>query len=411
MLLCLNYQPDCQAQKVFHEHKRWGDLHSQGNLATFKNHNKADPGAKLRVGYVSPDFRMHSVGFFFEPVLRNHNTNKIETICYANVRKPDHFTDRLKSLAHIWRDISQMDDNQAADLIRHDRVNILVDLAGHTAGNRLLIFAKKPAPIQITWLGYPNTTGLKEIDYRFTDPYTDPLEKNSNFYTEKLIRLENSFFCFPPPLKNPNISPLPALKNGFITFGAFHDLAKISTNALNLWAKILLKIPYSKIIIQSKALTSKQTGLYLINFFKSKGIDSSRVELTGYKIFKDYLKLHNKIDLMLDTFPWNGHTTSCHALWMGVPILTLAGETHASRLCTGLMSNIGLPEFSALSNKGYIEKAVELSKNIELLASIRKHLRKIIMSSKIWDGKLLTENIEDIYEKISKFKKNDTIPE
>ncbi|CAN2039400.1 protein O-GlcNAc transferase [Candidatus Magnetomoraceae bacterium gMMP-15] len=399
LLFCLNYTL-YGTEKIYNEHKLWGK--SQDYLCcNIFNANTPDPERPIRIGYVSPDFRRHPVAFFFEPILENHDPEKIETVSYSDAAYPDNVTKRLESLSNLWINTCGMTDKQLADRIQYDGIDILVDLAGHTAKNRLLVFARKPAPIQVTYLGYPNTTGLSAIDYRITDSYADPPGKIEKYHTEKLIRLSGSFFCYRPPDEDISVSSLPAFKKGCITFGSFQNFAKCS-NILDLWIKILQKLPNSRFIIQSEPFKDKNISLKFKEFFAQKGISKQRIELAAYSSFYDYLKFHNKIDIILDTFPWNGHTTSCHALWMGIPVITLAGKHHASRLGLSLLSGTGLTDLIANTPKEYINKALNLADNLDNLASIRHKLRCHIISSDLCNGKKFTSNLEAVYRKMWK---------
>ncbi|CAN2041795.1 protein O-GlcNAc transferase [Candidatus Magnetomoraceae bacterium gMMP-15] len=397
LLLCLNYSTEYDAESIFNEHLNWGKSQSflSDNIVFYPN--LPDLDRSLRIGYVSPDFREHPVAYFFEPVIANHDPKTIETVCYAEVSNPDSATERFMIYADIWRNTCNMTDQELANIIRKDGVDILVDLAGHTANNRLPVFARKPAPVQATYLGYPNTTGLSAVDYRITDYYADPPGKTEKFHTEQLIRLPNCFFCYNPPFENIQVTCLPALKNGYITFGSFQNFEKMNIHVLKLWIEILKIIAGSRLILQAKSFSDKKICLKIKEFFKHSGISTDRLELIAYAPFFEYLKLHSKIDIMLDTFPWNGHTTSCHALWMGIPIITLAGANHASRLGLSILTCSKLKVWIAQEPEEYVQKAVQLSGDIENLSVIRQNLRHYITSSPLCDGKSFTLALEKIY--------------
>ncbi|CAN2045072.1 protein O-GlcNAc transferase [Candidatus Magnetomoraceae bacterium gMMP-1] len=399
LLFCLNYSPDA-ISSIFDEYRRWGKKYAYLSKTYLFHSNLADSERPLRVGYVSPDFRSHPVAYFFEPVLANHDPKQIETVCYAEVSRPDTVTNRLKSLSKQWRNTCALTDLELADMIRSDGIDILIDLAGHTSDNRLLVFAAKPAPIQVSYLGYPNTTGLYAIDYRITDSYADPLGKTEKYHTEKLVRLPHSFFCYKPPDENIEVSSLPALKKNHISFGAFYNFAKISSNIKKLWLKILKAIPDSEFIIQSLPFADEKVCKQMLDFFTQNGISQKRIQLIAFSPVQDYLKLHNSVDIILDTFPWNGHTTSCHALWMGVPIITLVGEHHASRLGASLLSCLGLSEWIACAPDEYVQKAVNLAGNFDRLAYIRHNLRNHILSSPLCDGEKFTRSLETAYREM-----------
>jgi len=401
LLLCLNYSLDYSTEEIFQAHKTWGDSFKNKNINNFKIKNK-----KIKIAYISPDFRNHSVSYFFKPILENHNKDLFEIICYSNVSCPDNQTNYLQKLADKWVNIYSMNDDSVINQIKNDNINVLVDLAGHTAGNRLLVFTNRAAPVQISYLGYPNTTGLNTIDYKISDPFSDPISNNSDdFYTEKLIRLNNAFFCYPSPDINIDIAPLPALTNKYITFGAFHDLAKISDSALETWMQILHEIKSSKIILQSRSFDDLNIRNNYIDFFKKNNINENRIQLTGYKPFEQFLKLHENIDIMLDTFPWNGHTTSCHSLWMGISQVTLSGDRQCFRLGKTLLSNLNLENFITYSKNEYIQKAVELANNIQYLNKKRISLRETILKSNLTNYKTITKEIEKLFiDSINQYK-------
>ncbi|CAN2042389.1 protein O-GlcNAc transferase [Candidatus Magnetomoraceae bacterium gMMP-15] len=405
LLFCLNYHSAYDSEHIFKEHLKWGKSYKHIPCMHFHS-NLPDTERPLRLAYVSPDFHNHPVAYFIEPILANHDPLTIETVCYSDIAEPDALTMRLKSIAGLWRNTSNMTDKELIRFIRYDGIDILVDLAGHSANNRLMVFAEKPAPLQVTYLGYPNTTGLSAIDYRITDSYADPPGKTEKYYSEKLIRLPHSFFCCNPPDEPIKVSSLPALKNGHISFGAFHNFAKC-IYIIDLWISILKKIPDSHLIIQSKPFGDKEMRLRVLERFLQNGIEKDRIEIAAFTPFSDYLRLHNHVDIILDTFPWNGHTTSCHALWMGVPVITLAGNRHAARLGLSLLSSVGFTEWIARTEDEYVQKAVHLASDFEKLAKIRQNLRQIFISSVVCNGKKFTQALENIYRRMwKKFLKN-----
>jgi len=398
-LLALNYDFKQSKEIIFHEHQKWGNHISQTIREQTFHANIPDIHRPIRVGYLSPDFRMHPVSFFIEPLLKYHQN--FDVYCYADVQKPDHVTHRLSKYQNTWKNISGYSNAAVIDLIRSDGIDILVDLAGHTAKNRLRIFASKPAPIQISYLGYANTTGLKSMNYLFTDACLDPVECTS-FYTEKLIRIDPCFCCYHAPDLSVNISNLPALTKNYVTFGAFHNLTKVSEHILSLWAEILLSIPDSRLIIQSITLSDGSNIRRYKQWFEFKGIASDRIEYLGYQPFNDYLQKHHEIDVMLDTQPWSGHTVACHGLWMGVPIITIDGSCHAGRMVTSILNTLGLNEWVAKTQVQYVEKAVYWSKSLHLLARLRSEMRTRMIHSCFCDGNDFTNKIEQIYHEVWK---------
>jgi protein O-GlcNAc transferase len=399
LLFCLNYDPNQRSDTVFSEHGRWGETYT--GFAQYKNYpNSRNPDRKIKVGYVSPDFRRHSVAHFLEGILASHDANDVDVYCYAQVPSPDDVTERFKRLAAHWRDSYGISDSKLCEQIREDRIDILVDLAGHTAGNRLPVFARKPAPIQITYLGYPNTTGLSTIDYRLTDSLADPPGQEA-FHTETLIRLRQGFLCYTPPAKAPPVGPPPAERNKYVSFGSFNALPKINAGVISLWAKFLKAVPGSRLVLKNKSLRDDSTLTRYADLFQQHGIEPDRLDLIGWlPDINDHLTLYNKIDVALDTFPYNGTTTTCEALWMGVPVVTLAGNRHAGRVGVSLLNQVCLPELIANSTEQYRKIAAELAGNLDRLAVLKFSLRERVANSPLCDGKTFTRQLEQAYREM-----------
>ena len=363
--------------------------------------NKKISGRKLKIGYISGDFRKHAVAYFVESVLAVHDRGKFALFCYSNSPFRDKVTERFQKLADKWRDISETSDERAAALIREDEIDILVDLSGHTAYNRLLVFARKPAPVQVSWIGYPATTGLAAMDYKIVDEYTDPPGTKERFYTEKLMRMPESFLCYLPDRDSPEIGNVPALTAGYVTFGSFNAFVKVSPEVIQLWIKILKMIPGSRLVMKAMSFSGRSTRDYAMDLFVKRGIDAGRIDLlAGVPSIREHLDIYNRIDIALDTFPYNGTTTTCEALWMGVPVVTLAGDRHTSRVGTSLLTNIGLPELVAETEDAYIDIAVKLAADIEKLRLLRKRLRKMMTRSPVCDAKGFTANLENCYREM-----------
>jgi predicted O-linked N-acetylglucosamine transferase (SPINDLY family) len=294
-----------------------------------------------------------------------------------------------------------MSDQIAADLIHEDKIDILIDLAGYTANNRIPIFTFKPAPVQVTWIGYPATTGLSAMDYKAIDSYTDPPGMTEQFYTEKLIRLPESYLCYLPYRDSPDILDLPCLKAGHITFGSFNNLSKTSERVIETWSQILTLVPNSHLIMKTFSLSDAMVCNYVMEKFNQKGINSNKISLLPIDLStKSHLDKYNRIDIGLDTFPYNGTTTACEALWMGVPVITLSGKTHASRVGVSLLSNVGHKELIANAQEDYIEIAVKLAHDRERLLSLRRGLRDRMAQSPLTDAKRFTANLEKSYREI-----------
>ncbi len=306
-----------------------------------------------------------------------------------------HCTQRLRSYADCWRSIVGLGDEEVADLVRRDSIDILVDLALHTADNRLLVFARKPAPVQVTFAGYPGSTGLNAIDYRLSDPYLDPPGMDESVYSEKTIRLPDSFWCYDPlECSDISVNPLPANENGFVTFGCLNNFCKVTEGALQLWAQMIAQIAGSRLLL----LASEGEHRHRVKaFFQNEGIDPQRVEFASYRPRTDYLSLYHRIDVGLDTFPYNGHTTSLDAYWMGVPVVTLMGLTPVARAGWCQLSNLGLPELVAHSEEQYIDIAATLANDLPRLAKLRATLRPRMEASPLMDAPRFARNIEGAY--------------
>ena len=316
----MNYDPEADLDAVFAEHVRWGRLHTPTTSpAPFENDR--DPERKLRVGYVSPDLRFHALTRYFEPVLAHHDPSQVEVYCYAEVVHPDEVTLRLKEHAHGWRSTCGLSDVQVAEMIRADGIDILVDLAGHTAGTRLRIFGLKPAPVQASWLGYLNTTGLATVDYRITDEILDP-SGESTLGTEELVRLPHGFCCFAPPKNAPALSPLPALTRGYLTFGSLHNLFKLNAQVFDLWSRLLRALPKARLLMFRDTLSGTARSAYVQEFVQ-RGIEAERLDFRRAADVRTYMDIYEEIDVCLDVFPWSGGVITCESLWMGVPVMSL----------------------------------------------------------------------------------------
>ena len=349
------------------------------------------PGEKLRVGFVSGDFRMHSVAQFFEPILSERNRGAFEYICYSSCSQQDAVTERLRSEADAWRDVWQLPDDALLEQIRADRIDILVDLSGHTEFNRLPVFARRAAPVQITYLGFPNSTGVRAMDYRITDSLTDPSPFADGLHSEKLLRLSDSQWCFRPfgALK---IDSLPARKNGFVTFGSFNSLAKASDTLLQCWARILSDLPDSHLRITR--LRSPQRAAAIIALFARFGIAAERIECFAYQHLVHYGALSTGVDIALDHFPYNGVTTTCESLLAGVPVVSMYGAHGVSRSGLSILTSIGLKELASASPNDYVKTAVTLAGDLKRLERIRSGLRARFDQSPLRDERRFAASFE-----------------
>lgn len=351
---------------------------------------------KLRVGYLSPDLRRHSVAFFFEALLANHDRSRFEIVCYQANELSDAVTERLRQHADAWRQVARWQDEGVARKVREDRIDILVDLAGWTTGTRLGVFARKPAPIQVTYLGYPNTTGLATIDYRLTDPWADPEGLTDPWYTETLWRLPRVFLAYTPPTEAP--PPRATRPDGPFTFGSFNAVHKLSDRLLHLWGRILTAVPDARLFLKTGAFADAGVREQFLTRLRGLGIPPERIELAPWaRDIGEHLGLYHRVDLALDTFPYHGTTTTCEALWMGVPVLTLAGATHASRVGCSLLQAVGLTELAAPDDEAYVSLAVALARDSARLESLRRGLRERMAASPLTDGAGLARAVEAAY--------------
>lgn len=362
--------------------------------------NSRDANRRLRVGYVSPDFRRHAVAYFAEPIFSNHDRSQVEIFCYAEVKREDEYTGRFRQLADHWRSTVGLRDDEAAEMIRSDEIDILVDLAGHTAGNRLLTFSRQPAPLQVTYLGYPGTSGLSAMNFRITDRHADPEGIADGRYTERLLRLPDSLCCYRPANDMPEVTALPALKSGNLTFGSFNNSNKIDDRTLALWATLLQRLPTARLIL----LAVPEGGIRqrLTRNFVELGIRSERLEFHGKLPADQFYRKFQEVDIALDPVSVSGGTTTCESLWMGVPVLTLVGECFITRVSYSFLETAGLSDFAAFSPEDYIRIATHLADNLPLLAEIRAGLREHLRLSPLVDEVGFTRNLEGTYRMIWK---------
>ena len=386
LLLCLNYADDLSPVEVAAQHLAFGRRHRAGAETPFDSAD-ADPERPLRVGVVSPDLKRHSVASFLEPILDGRDPHTLSITCYSDVERPDEVTGRLRAAADRWREIHGLPDVEVARLVRADRIDILIDLAGHTAGNRMSLFATRAAPVQMTYLGYPHTTGLDTIDWRVTDAWADPPGLTEALHSEELLRVSGGFLCFRPHPGAPAPAPPPALARGQITFGSFNQAAKISPAALALWAEVLRQVPGARLCLKAAAFADPPTRADFQDRLARSPLAGLPVELWGHlPDERDHLRAYGEIDIALDTWPYGGTTTTCEALWMGVPVVTLAGRSHASRVGASLLSRLGEPSLIADSPAGYVAAAVALASDLDRLAGLRASLRGLMSASGITDG-------------------------
>ena len=399
-LYALNNVYTLSDESIYKAHRQWDQRYATQPLP--QPPRAKTKASTLKVGYVSPDFRRHSVSYFLMPIFANHDPQKIEVTCYSNGLIEDEVTEKLKGFVPQWRSIFGMSDADAARLIQKDEIDILVDLSGHTSGNRLPLFTLKPAPIQTSYLGYPTTTGLSAMDYRITDAWADPIGASDQMHTEKLIRLDGGFLCYQPPDDAPNVGPAPCLENEYITFGSCNNLAKLTPQVIKVWARILQAVPHTKLLLKAKALGDKAVRDRLINAFTNESIDKERLILRSWITKKSPLSIYNEIDIALDPFPYNGTTTLCETLWMGVPTIVLEGRRHSARVGHSLNSQVGLQGWTAPDIDGYVTLATLRANDVSNLRRIRESVRDWMKNSSLCDGLAFTERLELAYAKMCK---------
>ena len=388
-LYCFSYHPDLSAEAIYKEFVRWGDRFPEPRV-NFLSHDR-NPNRRLRIGYVSPDFRKHTSRFYFWPLFQNHDRESFELFAYSNVDHEVDWTRQFRGQFEHWRDIRQLDDETAATLVQADGIDILVDLCGHMSGERLGLFALKPAPIQATWLGSAWTTGLKAMDYVLFDPYVAP---EGTLTRENIIRLPHSFMVFRPKEDAPELQAPPCQKNGFVTFGYSGRTERLNHRTFRVWGEILKRLPDAKLILDFPPFADARTQDYYRTFLAQHGVDTDRVIMRkSPNIFEGL----NDIDILLDSFPHSGGTMLMDALWMGVPALTLASRPPVGRLGTGMMMNLGLPEWVAQSEGEYIDKACQFAGDSQRLKELRTGMRERMQNSPLMDGPGFARNFEAAY--------------
>mgnify|MGYP001262483097 CR=1 FL=1 len=404
LLFASNYRSGLPQEDAYAEYQRWNERHAKPLLPTTHSYtNSREAARKLRIGYISPDFKTHSVAYFFEPLLTQHSRAKYEIYCYSNVKNPDAVTDRLRRSSDHWCSIVGKSDDSAADQIRHDQIDILVDLAGHTENNRLLVLARKPAPVQVTWLGYPNTTGLESVDYRFTDEIADPVGLSDQFYSEELVRLPNGFLSYQGIESASSTSVPPCLECGHVTFGSFNNLTKVTHEVVSLWIEILRVVPDAHLLLKSKSLADTGVRERFLDMFSEGQISRDRIDLHSHMpSLQHHLHLYSQVDIGLDPFPYNGTTTTCEALWMGVPVVTLLGDRHAGRVGASLMNRVGLHQLIAADQRSYLDAAAGLAEDTDTLASLRRSLREGMRKSELCNATGFARTVEGAYSSMWK---------
>jgi len=398
LLYTMQYMSTVTPAEVFSEHQSYAEHYETPLKAHWQPHpNSRDPGRRLRIGYVSADFYNHAVAFFIEPILANHDKSQVEIYCYYNHTKHDAHTEQIASYADHWLNCAMMSDEQLAERIRADGIDILIDLSGHTGYNRLPVFARKPAPIQATWIGYAGSTGLTAMDYRITNEEMDPPGLTERYHSETLLRLPDTGVTYRPEPGCPPVNPLPALATDEFIFASLNNLIKINPSVVNLWARILGALPHARLMLGN--VTDSGVQQRMIEQFSQAGVSADRLILLPRMSFSDYLAQHHRIDLALDPFPYNGGTTTMHSLWMGVPVLTLAGEHMVSRCAVPLLSRVDLGDFITHSEEEYFQRALRFAQDLPGLDRIRQSIRPR-MSASGCEPQTVTRHVEAAYREM-----------
>ncbi|TXI96849.1 MAG: glycosyltransferase family 41 protein, partial [Burkholderiaceae bacterium] len=402
-IFVLSYHPDFTPADYI-EHARAYDKAICKGLTPFEKWNCSSSG-KLRLGFVSGDLRTHPVCYFLENILKHLDQEKFELVAYSTFAHSDEGTQRLKKYFELWRTIDGLNDDEAAKCIHEDGVHILFDLAGYTAHNRLPVFAHKPAPVQVTWLGYFASTGLSSIDYLIADPHTLPPDQEP-YFSEKIWRLPETRLCFSEPQSDVSVDPLPALENGYIRFASFNQLVKMNDEVVELWCEILRQVPNSRLLLKSPPFAEQDVQKTTLARFTNRGIAPERIEIEGPSSRDDYFRAYHKVDICLDPFPYTGGTTTMESLWMGVPVISLKGTNFLARQGLGMLINTGLSEWVANDKDHYVQLAVQHSQSLHNLAALRQHLRQQVVESPMCDGKrfaqFFSEALETMWARASK---------
>jgi protein O-GlcNAc transferase len=400
-LFHLGYDPALSPKALFDHHRRWAGRHasSERTAPAGSPRPAPHPERRLRIGYVSADLVRHPVGFFLLPVLANRNPAALETVCYSGRSEGDAFTERLKAAADDWVETASLDDLGLAQRIRSDRIDILVDLSGHTGAHRLSVFARKPAPLQVTWMGYPATTGLGQIDYLIADAVQVP-PADERWYVERILRLEPGYVAYAPPDDAPLVSALPALARGRVTFGSLNNLAKLNPQVFRLWAQVLAAVEGSRLLLAWASLGDARTRQRVQAMATAAGIPSDRLVLRAGGTASDFLARYGEIDVALDPFPYSGGLTTCEALWMGVPVVTWPGQRFASRHAASHLLQAGLDDWIQASSEAYVARAAAAAQDLGRLAELRRTLRARLEASPLLDGAGFSAKLEALYRRI-----------
>jgi len=396
MLFMSNALPQRDAPAWFAEHRSWGQRHADP-LPRFA-HAPDGAARRLRVGYVSADLREHATAGFIRPILAGHDRDRFDVSCYSSAEESDAQTQALQGHAQRWRSIAGLDDAQAAQQIRDDAIDILIDLSGHTRGGRPGVFARKPAPLQISYLGYLNTSGIAAMDYRITDAIADPPGASERLHTETLLRLPQTLWCWQPPEGAPGVGALPAQRKGHLTFGSFNHIAKLNDAVLALWAELLRRLPGAR--LQVMAMPDEDSAARIRRALERGGVDPARVRTLPRLAREHYWRQYGEVDIALDPFPYTGGATSCESLWMGVPVVTLAGDFGFARSGATILANAGLGELVAADAAQYLDIAARLARDLPALAALRAGMRARLATAPLFDAGRFVAALEQCYREV-----------
>jgi len=400
LVYLLSFHPGYDPAEISRQQRLWNDRHAAPLKSLIRPHaNDRSPDRRLKIGYVSPDLCRHVVGQNLLPLLGEHDRAQFEVHCYSSTARPDAITQLLRQHSHVWHDVAEADDESLAEMIRRDAIDILIDLSLHMGHNRLQVFARKPAPVSATWLGYCASTGLEAIDYRLSDPYLDPPETDLSLYSEQTVHLPETWWCYRCAGPTPEPSSPPSLGAGYITFGCLNNFTKVSPGSLDLWAEILAAVPQSRMIIHAHPGSHRDDAR---RRFAEAGVEPDRIEFVPQQSWAQYVQTYARIDIALDPFPWGGGITTCDALWMGVPVVTLSGQTAVGRGGRSILSNLGLVELVARRPRQYVQTAVTLASSPARLAELRGDLRNRMLTSPLTNARRFARNIENAYRQMWK---------
>jgi len=395
-LFASNFVDDARQQRLHRRHAAFGAALEQAVPVRFTSHpGRGHPGRRLRVGYLSSNFAIHVVSFFMLPLLQHHDESQVEVFCYSSDTDRDAMTDQLRAAAHEWRDVAALSDAELADLIHADRIDVLVDLIGHTGITRLGVFSARPAPVQVTWLGYLNTSGLTRMDFRLSDARCDPLDISQPCHTERLVHLPASQWCYRPVADHPGCAVPPLERNGYVTFGSFNSAIKITPQACRRWAQVLLRVPGSRLVVGDIGTQRKQQAIR--REIEGLGVAGDRLTFLDRVPLEDYLALYDQVDIAFDTFPYGGGTTTFDSLWMGVPVVAALGELPVSRSAASILSAIGLDDWIAPSVDDFVELAVARASDPQALRALRPVLRQRLRESPLTDLPRFARDLESAY--------------